>query len=80
MKKIVYYIVLILSILAIPLSIFATINTMVSQKYETECGNGCISLVNGDNLCTIILLWKIALIVSIVLILLLLIFKRKIIK
>ena len=75
MKKIVYYLVLILSVLAVPLSIFAIINTMVSVKYETEYryGGSCISLVSGDNLCTIILFWKIMLIISILLILLLLI-------
>ena len=80
MKKIIYYVVLVLSVLAIPLSAFAIINTMVSVKYETEFGDGCISLTTGENLCTIILLWKILLIISIALILLLLIFKRKIIK
>ena len=80
MNKIIYYIILVLYGLAIPLSGFAIINTMVSIKYETEDGNGCISCVSGENLCTIILLWKIVLITSIVLIMLLLICKRKIIK
>ena len=79
-KKVIYYVVLILSILAIPLSVFAIINTGVSIKYETEYGAGCISCISGDNLCTVILCWKILLVISIILISFLLIYKRKIIK
>ena len=80
MKKVIYYVVLISSVLTIPLSVFAIINTMVSIKYHTEDGDGCISLVTGENLCIIFLLWKFLLVISILLIFLLLIFKRKIIK
>ena len=39
------------------ISSFATINTMVSIKYETETGVGCISCITGENLCVIKNLW-----------------------
>jgi preprotein translocase subunit SecG len=38
-------------------SSFGYINTMVSIKYETESGDGCISEVSGDNLCLIKISW-----------------------
>ncbi len=40
--------------------LFATVNTMVSIKYETDSGNGCISGITGENLCIIQSLWTVA--------------------
>ena len=39
------------------ISCFAVVNTMVSIKYETETGVGCISSITGENLCVIKNLW-----------------------
>jgi len=49
------------------LSSFAVVNTMVSIKYETETGDGCISLVSGDNLCLIKMGWMISAVVFLLL-------------
>lgn len=49
------------------LSSFATINTMVSIKYETEFGDGCISYNSGYNLCLIKALWIISALVCFIL-------------
>jgi hypothetical protein len=78
MKKVVYYFILFLAVLVIPLSIFGITNTMVSVKYETEYGDGCISLTSGNNLCHIILFWQILLILCVLIIVSLLLFKQKI--
>jgi len=49
------------------LSCFAVINTMVSIKYETETGDGCMSAVSGDNLCLIKMGWIISAVVCLLL-------------
>ena len=49
------------------LSCFAVVNTMVSMKYETETGDGCISMVSGDNLCLIKICWIIIAVVFLLL-------------
>lgn len=77
-KKIAYYFVICILILIIPFFAFGIVNTVVSQKYETETGCGCISLTSGDNLCLIITLFAGLILLSIIGIILLLYFKNKI--
>lgn len=48
-------------------SCFVVVNTMVSIKYETETGDGCISLVTGNKLCVIKFLWTVAAVLFLVL-------------
>ncbi|WP_170235051.1 DUF4160 domain-containing protein [Bizionia gelidisalsuginis] len=50
MKKFTYIIFLTIFIIGIPISYFISINTLVSLKYETEIGE-CISNVSGIDLC-----------------------------
>lgn len=57
MRVIVFILIELLFIGGFLVSSFAYINTMVSIKYETEYGDGCISEVTGDNLCLIKILW-----------------------
>lgn len=80
MKKLLYYILLAISILAIPFSGFAIINTSVSLKYETWDSGDCISLVSGENLCLTLWIFRIILIVCIVSLVMLLILKERILK
>jgi hypothetical protein len=49
MAKIVYYIILTVLITVLLFSVYATFNISVSLKYETN--GGCISSINGANLC-----------------------------
>ena len=77
MKKIYFATALIVLGFLIPLSFYAIINTMVSLKYETD--NGCISQVDGRDLCFEIRCWQAALLFSIIGIIALLIFRKKII-
>ncbi len=51
MKKIFYFILLGLSILAILFLSYGIFNTGVSLKYETNDMTQCISLVSGKDLC-----------------------------
>ena len=80
MNKKNYKIILIILILLIPIFIFEIFNMMVSLKYETENMNDCISLITGDNLCKEIKVFKILSAITILLVCLILIFKKKIIK
>ncbi len=50
MKK--YYFLIVISILLLPIFVFAWINNAVSKQYETEYGE-CISATSGQNLCVI---------------------------
>ncbi len=75
--KTIYYILLSISILGIPIFSFGILNTMVSIKYETENPNDCISLLSGQDLCfTINVLEGLIVICVIALIPLLIIRKR----
>ena len=80
MNKKNYKIILIILILLIPIFIFEIFNMMVSLKYETENMNDCISLITGDDLCKEIKVFKILSAITILLVCLILIFKKKIIK
>jgi ABC-type Mn2+/Zn2+ transport system permease subunit len=77
-KRIIFYILIGLSILGIPVFSFGIINTMVSLKYETENPTDCISLVTGQDLCITVQILKTLVIVCIVTIILLLVFRKRI--
>jgi len=80
MKYKYFVILIIVLILIIPIQIFGIINTMVSLKYETENPSDCISRITGIDLCNSIKNMKISIAIDFLIILLLLIFKKKIIK
>jgi len=77
-KKIIFYILFGLSLLGIPVFAFGLFNTMVSLKHKTENPSDCISLVTGKDLCFIIQILKAILIAGISTILLLTIFRKRI--
>lgn len=79
MSKKLYNIVLIILAFSIVLNIFGIINTMVSQKYETDSYN-CISKISGRNLCNDILEMKWYIGIALFLIVLILFFRNKLIK
>ncbi len=76
LKKTTFYILVILSILGVILFGFGILNTMVSFKYETENGE-CISNCDGTNLCFQMSYYIAIAILSFVLFILLLMFRRK---
>lgn len=76
-KRIIFYISIGLSILGLPVCVFGMINTMVSQKYETENSTDCISLVSGQDLCLTIQVFKALIFACVVTIILLLVFRKR---
>lgn len=80
MKRRIFSILLIVSLLGIPFFAFGILNTMVSLKYETDNMNNCISLVNGHDLCLALRINQILLVACILIPISLLIFKKKILK
>lgn len=77
LKKIFYYIALIISGLGIPLFAFGIINTMVSLKYETENPTDCISSVTGQDLCLTINVFKGLILILVIIIILLIAFRKR---
>ena len=75
MKEKATIIIISLLILSIVISAYVCINTMVSVKYETEM-DGCISKVDGRNLCEILKIAQITLFSSLILIFAIPIFKK----
>lgn len=77
-RKIIFYVLIGLSILGIPVFAFGTINTMVSLKYETDNPTDCISLVTGQDLCLTIQVFKGLIIACILAIVILAVFRKRI--
>jgi len=77
-RKIVFYILIGLSVIGIPISVFGIINTMVSLKYETKSPSDCISLVTGQDLCMTIQMLKALTVAFVLIIMLLLVFRKRI--
>lgn len=76
-----YYIIIIVSLILTSLIIgFGIINTMVSLKYETDSLNECFSKISGSNLCNFVETSKYVLYTILVLIMILIIFQKKIVK
>ena len=80
MNKILFYFILFTSIISIPIFAFGVLNIAVSQKYEVEFPNDCISLTSGKNLCTQMNIFVGLFFISILVPILLLVYKKKIIK
>ena len=76
-KKIIFYTLIGLSVLGIPVFAFGIINTMVSLKYETDKPTDCISLVTGQDLCFTIQVLKALIVACIATIVILIIFKKR---
>lgn len=80
LRKTLFYIILTLAILTIPVLFYGIVNTMVSLKYETENLNDCISLVTGQNLCLTINIMKAIIALCILIIIGLLKFRKRLLK
>jgi hypothetical protein len=80
MRKIVYYILICIFIIGIPLFSFGIVNTMVSIKYETADMGDCISSISGVDLCLTVKVLKGLIVICIVGLITLLYFKRRILK
>jgi len=79
-KKIIFYTLIGLSVLGIPVFAFGIINTMVSLKYETNSPTDCISLVTGQDLCLTIQVLKGLIVTCILSVVLLAVFKKRILQ
>ena len=80
MKAKYFRFLIIFLVILIPIFIFGIINTMVGQTYEIQNPNECISIVTGIDLCKAIRNLKIYIAVDIILIIILFIFKNRIVK
>lgn len=79
--KLKYYIILIITLIILAFIVgFGIINTMVSLKYETNVLNECISVISGDNLCKSLKTIKYLFYMDLGLILVLFLFRQRIIK
>jgi hypothetical protein len=75
MRKVAFYILFGISLIGIYNSIGGILDTMVSIKYETQDIGDCISGISGKNLCLFLNLYKGLLILSILILILLIIFR-----
>ena len=78
MRKIVYFSLIIISVLGTLVAPYGIVNTMVSLKYETENIQDCVSNVSGENLCDTIRNLKIVFVFCVLLLILLIYFRKKI--
>jgi hypothetical protein len=79
-RKIIFNVLLGLSTLGILVFVFGIINTNVSLKYETDSPKDCISLVSGQDLCFTIQILEGLVLACLVTIIILLIFRKRILK
>ncbi len=77
-KKITFYTLIGLSILGIPVFAFGIFNTMVSLKYETNNQIDCVSLVTGQDLCLTIQVLKGLIVACILTLIILIVFRKRI--
>lgn len=80
MKKVIYYSLISIFIIGIPLFAFGIINTMVSIKYETSDLGDCISSVSGADLCLTIKVFKGLIAICVIGLVSLLYFKNRLLK
>ena len=80
MKKGIYYLLLLLLTIAIPILLFGVYNTMVSLKYETNSPDECVSLVSGQNLCLTNKTLQVLVVSCITALIALLAFRKKVLK
>jgi ABC-type Mn2+/Zn2+ transport system permease subunit len=79
-RKIIFFVLIGLSILGIPVFAFGIINTMVSLKYETDNPTDCVSLVTGQDLCLTIKVLKGLIVACVLTITLLTVFRKRILQ
>jgi len=79
-KKVIFYALIGLSIIGVPVFAFGIINTMVSLKYETDSPTDCISLVTGQDLCLTIQVLKGFIVACVATIILLTAFRKRILR
>jgi len=79
-RKLIYFSLLVISILGILVASYGVVNTIVSLKYETENIQDCVSNVSGDNLCNTIRNLKIMFESCVLLLIFLIYFRKKILK
>jgi len=77
LKRRIYNIVLLIILSGIPIFAFGIVNTLVSLKYETDLPTDCISVITGRNLCAAINLFRGLILFCIILVVLLLVFKKR---
>ncbi|TDO96554.1 hypothetical protein EV145_11152 [Flavobacterium sp. 245] len=77
-RKLIYFLLITISVLGILVSPYGIINTMVSLKYETENIQDCVSNVSGENLCDTIRNLKIIFVFCLVILVSLIYFRKKI--
>ena len=78
--KLIYFSLVVISILGILVAPYGIVNTMVSLKYETENIQDCVSNVSGENLCDTIRNLKIIFVFCLLLLVCLIYFRKKILK
>jgi uncharacterized phage infection (PIP) family protein YhgE len=76
-RKLIYFLLLGISILGILLAPYGIINTMVSLKYQTDNITDCVSNVSGENLCDTIINLKIVFIDCVLSLIALIYFRKK---
>lgn len=79
-KIIIFYMLIGLSVLGIPVFAFGIINTGVSLKYETENPTDCISLITGQDLCLTVHVLEALIVACVALIILLMVFRKRILQ
>lgn len=67
-------------IILIPIFCLGIFNSNVSLQYETNNPSDCISQISGKNLCQDIEQGKILIIIDVIILILLMVFRKKIIK
>ena len=77
-RKLLYFLLLIISITGILVCPYGILNTMVSLKYETENPGDCISIVSGVNLCLTIRILQVAFVICFILLVCLIQYREKI--
>ncbi len=79
-KKTVFYILISILAISIPVLIFRILNTTISIKYKTENPGDCISTVSGIDIDSTINRLEIIRGINVILIIYLLIFRKELIK
>ena len=80
LKKVYFKILMIVLIVLLPIFYFGIINAQVSLKYETNNPGDCISQISNRDLCQYIKQNKILIVADLIVIAVLLMFRRKIIR
>ena len=80
MNRKIYFVILSILVISLPVNFFGIYGAKVSLKYETNNPGDCISTISGTNLCDFIFNMKIMIFVAIFVIYFLLYFKNKILK